>query len=518
MNRIATLLALKPIMYGLAGMILSGLTFPLTGVTVVRHNLISMRYMLMHTVILGGVLSIVLDLPLLCVVIPINLLFVLLIGFINGKGYELSNASSVMMVFTIGLASLLSHVCKVPAKDTLEILWGSPFTLTKTDLLIIVLLGIAIILYISTCFRQISAVFFDTDIAQSQGINVKRHNSIMMLFTSLVISVAMKELGALLIDALLILPAVSVSKDTDSLKKVFVKSSVTGLLLSVSGYFSSLLFNVPVSGLIALYAAAWLCLKNCRIRKYILILFAMILTCASVYALPSKEHNLPEKNRYVASTSWVASICQIAGIDDMTIIAPSDMKHPPEYEISPDDVYTVANAQLFMHAGYEVMMDTIGKSSEINPDKVIKVKTTNTLENITDMVRSVSEKAGTQEEAEIRLKRFTDTINKARENLKSSGISGIEMFVNVNQAEFARDLGLNVAATFGPGPLSADQLALCAEKHFKIIIDNSHNPVSSPIAFVSPDSRIIEWRNFPDTICEDSLRNLIEENISMLLP
>lgn len=518
MNRIAALLALKPIMYGLVGMILSGLTFPLTGVTVVRHNLISMRYMLMHTVILGGVLSIALNLPLLCVVIPINLLFVLLIGFINGKGYELSNASSVMMVFTIGLASLLSHICKVPAKDTLEILWGSPFTLTRTDLVIIGLLGLAIVLYVSACFRQISAVFFDTDIAQSQGINVKKHNSIMMLFTSLVISVAMKEMGALLIDALLILPAVSVSKDTDSLKMVFVKSSVTGLFLSVFGYFSSLLFNVPISGVIALLAAAWLCLKNCRIRKFIVILVAMILTCASVYASPVKENNLPEKNCYVASTSWVASICQIAGIDDMTIIAPSDMKHPPEYEITPNDVYTIANAELFMHAGYEVMMDTIGKANEINQEKVIKVKTTNTLNNITNMVKKVSEKAGTQKEAEVRLKRFTDTINNARENIKASHINEIEMFVNVNQAEFARDLGLNVTETFGPGPLTADQLALCAEKHFKIIIDNSHNPVSAPISSVSPDSRIIEWRNFPETICEDSLRTLIEENISMLLP
>lgn len=53
MNRIITLLALKPILYGLIGMVLSGLTFPLTGVIVVRNNLISMRYMLMHGVVLG---------------------------------------------------------------------------------------------------------------------------------------------------------------------------------------------------------------------------------------------------------------------------------------------------------------------------------------------------------------------------------------------------------------------------------------------------------------------------------
>ncbi len=517
MNRITALLSLKPILFGLIGMILSGLSFPLVGVIVVRHNLISMRYMLMHSVILGGILSIALNLPLLCTVIPLNLLFVLLINYMKQKGYAMSNASSIMMVFTIGLASLLSHVFKVPAKDTLEVLWGSPFALTKTDLFIIAVLAMAVFIYTVLCFRQISAVFFDEDVAFSYGINVKFHSFLMILCTSLVISVAMKELGALLIDALLILPVVSVSKDTDSLKQVFVKSSVTGLVLSVFGYFASLVFNVPVSGVLALFAALWLWAKNTKIGKTVVLIIGLLLVSFSLHASPVKENNLPEKNSFVASTSWVASICQIAGIDDMKIIAPSDMKHPPEYEITPNDIYVISNAKLFMHAGYEIMMDTIRKAGEVDSEKVIKVKTTNTLENITDMVKKISEKAGTQDEAEKRLARFTEVFEQCKNRIMASDLKDMEVFVNINNEETVRNLGLKIAGTFGPGPMDSEQLSLAAREKFIVVIDNYHNPVAAPISKVSPQSKVVEWKNFPETMKNDALGNLIEENVSKLL-
>ena len=52
MNRLLMLLSLKPILYGLIGMLVSGTVFPICGVIIVRNNLMPMRYMLMHGVIL----------------------------------------------------------------------------------------------------------------------------------------------------------------------------------------------------------------------------------------------------------------------------------------------------------------------------------------------------------------------------------------------------------------------------------------------------------------------------------
>lgn len=254
MQRVISLLALKPILYGLIGMVISGISFPVAGVIVVQNGLISMRYMLMHGVILGGVAAVVLDIPMLVAVIPLNVILVLIMVRLNKEGCTLSVASTAMMVCTMGLASLVSHVFDVPAKDTLEVLWGSPFALTRIDLILLIILGVLTISYVSIFFRPISMLFFDKDIASSMRVPVRVHNTVMVLTVALIVSVAMRVLGALLIDALLVLPVVGTSKRAKSLKQLFIQSSVTGLVLSLVGYLLALLWNLPVSGTLALLA------------------------------------------------------------------------------------------------------------------------------------------------------------------------------------------------------------------------------------------------------------------------
>lgn len=272
MERLITLLSLKPIIYGFIGMLISGAAFPLAGVIIVRDSLIPMRYMLMHGVILGGVFSIALGLPLIPVVILINVLLVLIMVFagkdrFGGTGF--STISTIMMVCTMGIASLLAKVFDVPAKDTLELLWGSPFTLTKTDLAILIVLAILLITYICVFFKEISMLFFDRDIAVSMGVNVQLHNTLMLLITALIISVSMKMIGALLIDALVILPVVTAGKTARGLKDLFVRSSITGGILSFAGYIISLIFNLPVSGVLAVLSALTLLVINIfsKVRK-----------------------------------------------------------------------------------------------------------------------------------------------------------------------------------------------------------------------------------------------------------
>ena len=255
-------MALKPILYGLIGMIISGISFPVAGVIVVQNGLIPMRYMLMHGVILGGIAAVVLDTPMLLAVIPLNVVLVLIMVRLNKDGRTLSVASTVMMVCTMGLASLMSHIFDVPAKDTLEVLWGSPFALTRMDLILLTILGVLSISYVAIFFRPITMLFFDKDIALSMKVPVRAHNTVMVLITALIVSVAMRVLGALLIDALLVLPVVAVSKNAKSLKQLFFQSSVTGLVLSVVGYLLALLWNLPVSGSLALLAVATFLLNS----------------------------------------------------------------------------------------------------------------------------------------------------------------------------------------------------------------------------------------------------------------
>lgn len=222
-------------------------------------------------------------------------------------------------------------------------------------------------------------------------------------------------------------------------------------------------------------------------------------------------------SKYVASTSWVAAFAQMAGIENVDTIAPANLRHPPEYEITADDILKVTDCEIFMYAGYERMMKTIANASEINEDKIIKVKTTNTEKNICAMVNMLSQEAGTQKSAQKNLDEYIKYIEETRAQIKALGIDKKSFYVNVNQEEFAADLGINIAGTFGPSPLTSAQLEEIALNKYDYIIDNIHNPVAEPAKEVSAESKIIMWRNFPDMMEDKTLLNIIKNNCEMLL-
>ncbi len=47
--------------------------------------------------------------------------------------------------------------------------------------------------------------------------------------------------------------------------------------------------------------------------------------------------------KVVASTSWVAAFAKLAGATDITVIAPSNLQHPPDYDPKASDLEAVAD-------------------------------------------------------------------------------------------------------------------------------------------------------------------------------
>lgn len=259
MNRLLMLFSLAPILRGFIAMCVSGVSFPLCGVMVLRLDLIPLRYMLMHGVILGGAISLVSNFPLVPSITIINIILVLLMMFfIRDKNYGFGGASAATMVLSMAIASVITSVKDVPAKDTLNILWGSPFALSTSSVVILACLAFLLILYIVLNYKNILALFFNQEIAKSMGLNVQLHYTIMVLIIALVVALAMQLLGAFLIDALLILPVLTASsfmsclKNSQGIKKLFVTSSIFGFAFSVSGYILAVAINWPPAGTIAI--------------------------------------------------------------------------------------------------------------------------------------------------------------------------------------------------------------------------------------------------------------------------
>lgn len=256
------------------------------------------------------------------------------------------------------------------------------------------------------------------------------------------------------------------------------------------------------------------------IKKFSLIVCVMIACIVTpLIAAGSREdaRTLNGSFACVASTSWTAAFAELAGLDQVTAIAPASLRHPPEYEIKASDIASLMDADLFVYAGYERMMSTIQESAQVPPEKQIKINTANNIDNVRVETAAIAEKAGTQEENAKRVQAYAVVIETGRTEVALQGLDKVPALVHTMQVPLAQDLGLDIQGTFGSGPATAAQIADAASGKYGIIIDNIHNPVAGPLMKVSPSSKLVVWRNFPESVGGDALRTMVEANIEALV-
>lgn len=261
MSEFLSLLLLPPIFRGFIGMMISGICFPLCGVMVVRMKLIPLRYMLMHGVVLGGAIALGAKLPLIPVIIFVNIILILLMILVSkNQSFGFSGGSAAIMVISMALASIISHVKDIPSKDSLNILWGSPFALSVADIIILCFVLCFLLLFVIFNFNNILALFYNREVAVSMGLKEGISYNAVIIFVSFVVALGMKLLGAFLIDALLILPVLCSSsllqcvKKGTGIKKLFVFSCITGFVFASAGYLTAVVTDCPPSGVIALFS------------------------------------------------------------------------------------------------------------------------------------------------------------------------------------------------------------------------------------------------------------------------
>ena len=250
------MLSLPPIIKGLILLLIAGVSFPITGVYLLRLNLLPLRFMLMHGAILGGALALAFQWSPFITTIIVNLILVLLMTKISRSlKTDAGYISTFFMVISISLAFILVYKFDVQAKDTLSILWGSLYTSTWTEVAAVGLFAFLLISFQIFYFRKLQAFFFDREIAYTAGVNERFLYYAIVLLTALTVAMAMKIIGALLLDALLLLPALIATFHAKSLRGVIIWSSLWGSLFALGGFFIAICFDIPASSAIAALAS-----------------------------------------------------------------------------------------------------------------------------------------------------------------------------------------------------------------------------------------------------------------------
>lgn len=243
----------------LTGGLLIGLTAPLIGIFLVLRRLSMIGDTLSHVTIAGVALGFLINVyP-----IGVGLVFAVAASFAIEKlrkaykGYaELSIA--IIMSGGVALASLFFTLGMGYNNDVVSYLFGSIYTLDTTDLYVVAAVTIAVIVMFSLFFKEFFLLTFEEDAAAVSGLPVKLLNMFITIMTALVVSTAIKIVGALLVSALLTIPAACSLLIARSFKSSVVFSVIIAEIAVVAGLVIAGIWNLAPGATIVLLLIAML--------------------------------------------------------------------------------------------------------------------------------------------------------------------------------------------------------------------------------------------------------------------
>jgi zinc transport system permease protein len=190
----------------LAGAMIA-LMAPLMGVFVVLRRLSMIGDSLAHVSIAGVALGFLINVyPL-----ALGLLFAVAAAFAIEKlrrSYKSYAELSIAIIMSGGIAaaSLLFTMGKGFNMNVSSYLFGSIFFLSSQDLWLIFAVTVIVIAVVFLFLKEMFLITFDEDTASVNGLPLRYFNVTMTILTALVISVAIKIVGALLVSAVLTIP------------------------------------------------------------------------------------------------------------------------------------------------------------------------------------------------------------------------------------------------------------------------------------------------------------------------
>ena len=129
--------------------------------------------------------------------------------------------------------------------DLSSLLFGDILAVTKPDLLVIAFGGGVLLIALVFLWRQLFASTVSPDIAAAELVRTDLGQCVFMVMLALLISIAMKITGVLLITALLIIPAATARRFSQSPEAMAILASVFGAVAVFCGLEASLVWDIP---------------------------------------------------------------------------------------------------------------------------------------------------------------------------------------------------------------------------------------------------------------------------------
>ena len=243
--------------YALIVGILIAMSASLLGVTLVlkRFSFIGdgLSHVAFGAMAAASVLNVKNDMPVVLIITIICAVLLLRTG--RNTTIKGDAAIALISVSSLAIGYLLMNLFSTSSNlsgDVCTTLFGSVsiLTLSINEVYLSAILSIIVVLIYVFFYNKIFAVIFDEDFAKASGINAEIYNLLIAVVTAVVIVLAMKLAGSLLISALVIFPALSAMRIFKSFKAVTICSVIFSVICSTIGIIISIFAGTPVGSTI----------------------------------------------------------------------------------------------------------------------------------------------------------------------------------------------------------------------------------------------------------------------------
>lgn len=182
----------------------------------------------------------------LAVAVPVVIIAAFLLLRVS-ENSKIKGDAAIALISTSSLALgiMAISVSKGMNSDVYGYMFGSILAMSDTDVVLSLILSVIVLILFVVCYHKIFAVTFDEDFAKATGINVGLYNMLIALLTAVTIVLGMRMMGALLISALVIFPALTSMRVCKRFHSVIITSALISVCCFFIGLTVSYLFATP---------------------------------------------------------------------------------------------------------------------------------------------------------------------------------------------------------------------------------------------------------------------------------
>ena len=254
---ISDFLTLSFLQRALIAAALTGGLCSIIGVFVVLRGLAFIGAGTAHAAFAGVTLAYLVGLPAMPLAIAFALATIWITGLLEERGrMKLDVSIGIFYTATMALAIIFIGLMRTYNSEVYGYLFGSILSVTREELLFGGVL-VAIVLGLVFLFsKEFFFIAFDQKMAEASGVPARRLFFLLLTLVALTIVVSLKTVGAILVFALLLIPASTAYQLTSSLRGMMGYSAVVGILVSCVGVVLSFRFDLQTGPTIVLLATA----------------------------------------------------------------------------------------------------------------------------------------------------------------------------------------------------------------------------------------------------------------------